>query len=59
MCIFSHLDSFFKLDAEILEDAEALIQLKGVLVFAKEIDECTSLSTQVHPASLQVLECLC
>lgn len=49
------LHSFFELDAEVLKDAETLIQLKGVLVFTKEIDESASLFAQIQPASLQVL----
>lgn len=53
---FSHLDCFFELDAEVLEDAEALVQLEGVLVLAEEVDERAPLPAQVHPASLQVLE---
>lgn len=53
------LHSFFELDAEVLKNAETLIQLKGVLVLTKEIDESASLFAQIQPASLQVLECLC
>lgn len=52
----TYLDSFLELDAEVLKDAEALVQLKGVLVFTKEIDESVPLFTQIQPASLQVLK---
>ena len=50
------LYSFLELDAEVLKDAEALVQLEGVLVLAKEIDESVPLFTQIQPASLQVLK---
>jgi len=53
------LNSFLELDAEVLKDAEALVQLERVLVFTKEIDESVSLLTQIQPASLQVLESPC
>lgn len=46
------LNSFLEFDAEVLKDPEALVQLECVLVFAKEIDESTSLFTQIQPASL-------
>lgn len=48
----SHLDGFFELDAKVLEDAEALVQLEGVLVFAEEVDERAALPAHVHPAPL-------
>lgn len=46
------LNSFLEFDAEVLKDPEALVQLERVLVFTKEIDESTSLFTQIQPASL-------
>lgn len=46
------LNSFLEFDAEVLKDPEALVQLECVLVFTKEIDESTSLFTQIQPASL-------
>ncbi len=55
----THLDSFLELDAEVLKDAEALIQLKGVFVFTKEVNEGVPLFTQIKPPSLQLLKRLC
>lgn len=53
----TYLDSFLEFDAEVLKDTEALVQLKGVFVFTKEINESVPLLTQIQPASLQVLKC--
>lgn len=50
-----HLDSLFELETEVLEDAEALIQHEGVLVFTEEVNKRISLLPQVQPAPLQVL----
>lgn len=55
----TNLHSFVELDAEVLEDAEALVQLKRVLVLTEEIDESVSLFTQFQPAPLQLLKRLC
>lgn len=57
--IETNLDSFVELYAEVLKDAEALVQLKCVLVLTEEIDESVSLFTQLQPAPLQLLKRLC
>jgi len=55
-CPTADLHSFLELDAEVLEDAEALVQLEGLRVFAEEVDESAALRPQIQPASLQVLQ---
>lgn len=52
-------DGFVELYAEVLKDAEALVQLKCVLVLTEEIDESVSLFTQFQPVPLQLLKRLC
>lgn len=50
----THTDlySFVEFNAEVLKDPETLIQLEGVLVFTKEIDESVALFSQFQPAPL-------
>jgi len=43
----TYLDCFLELHTEILKEAEAFIQLKGVLVFAKEVNQGVPFLSQI------------
>lgn len=51
-----YLNCLFKFQAEVLKDAETLVQFEGVFVFTEEIDQSVPLHAELQLAMLQVHE---
>lgn len=51
--MFVHLHSSSESAAEGVEDAEAIIQLKGLVVFTEEVNQCVAGLPQLLPSVVQ------